>query len=240
MVYYLKNTTLHRVPDTVACKDLDIDESDLEYFCRDTSDELFSNTRLGMKAKAKRYLISNLPLIRSLQAAAALAMAPATETMTESTKDLAPESDVDDASDLDRLMIRLAEASPAAFACDREKKLADGEKMFNCLCDKSGKGLPGCDARAVVAEAILREFTARLSSPSADREKLIKGFAALIGGVTKPRTLKSLRAEMRVTGHKEIARSLGAGDNLGGAKTKKLIRKGKMAPKTPKVVFDGF
>ena len=240
MVYYLKNTTLHRVPDAVACKDLDIDESDLEYFCRDTSDELFSNTRLGMKAKAKRYLISNLPLIRSLQAAAALAMASATETMTENTKDLAPESDVDDASDLDRLMIRLAEASPAAFACSREKKLADGEKIFNCLCNKSGKDLPGCDARAVVAEAILREFTARLTNPSADKEKLIKGFAALIGGVTKPRTLKSLRAEMQMTRQKELAKAMGKSNNLGGAKTKKLIRKGKMAPKTPKVVFDGF
>ena len=240
MVYYLKNTELHRVPDAVACKDLDIDESDLEYFCRDTSDELFSDTRLGIRAKAKRYLIKNLPLIQDLQAAATLAISSVAEPMTESIKDLAPESDVDEATDLDRLMIRLAEASQAAFGCRREKTLADGERMFNLLCNRSERTQQGCDARAVVAEALLREFAIRFANPVADKEKLIKGFAMLLGGVTKPRTLKSIRAELRVTKQKELAKALGKSDNLGGAKTKKLIRKGKVAPKTPKVVFDGF
>lgn len=239
MVYYLKNTTLHRVPDAVACKDLDIDESDLEYFCSDKSDELFSDTRFGLKAKAKRYLLDNLPLIQDLQAAAVLATTPA-ESLPEDTKDLVAESDVDEASNLDRLMIRLAEASRLAKTCRRETDLAEGSKVFDDLCEKGSRTPAGCDARAVVAEALLREFTARMANPTANKEKLIKGFAALVGGVTKPRTLKSLRAEMRVTGQKEIAKELGKSKNLGGWRTKRLIAKGKIEPKSQRVVFDGW
>jgi len=239
MIYYIEGTVYRSGQDDAVCERLGLTKQELADRCCINAPHLFARSKAELRRKVRNRLEEVAPTLDGIEALVNLGtLVPASYPLPDTDLRSLTRASYED--DFDAIALRFSSLRRAVMSGAMENQKRQMRAAAVKLQKEGFKVTSAGEERAVIAKALLEEFLKRFGATKVHRDELIDRFAAIIGGLVKVPSVSSVKMELKMTKQKEIAKALGKSKNLGGWRTKRLIAKGKMEPKSPRVVFDGW